>query len=327
MGQNLVKATIKILVVDDSYLFREIVARGVTIDPQLEVIGKASSIGEVRGILALSQPDILLCSSNFPNIYLFNIPVLFISNSHQFVPSAMNDMVLGVITKPDVQSAAEVEQFIVEIISRVKAVNMDVHTPWGSTQRNAKIKLIAIGASTGGTEALFRVLKELPTQLPGIVIVQHIPPVFSKMFAERLNQQTQISAKEAQTGDLIEPGNAYIAPGDQHMKIIKVGDRFRLECFQGDRVNGHCPSVDVLFHSVAKLAGSEALGIILTGMGRDGAKGLLAMRQSGARTIGQDEKSSVVYGMPKVAYEIGAVEIQLPLDKISEKIISLLGLV
>lgn len=185
-------------------------------------------------------------------------------------------------------------------------------------------EIIAIGASTGGTEAIYNILRLLPPLVPGIVIVQHIPPVFSKMFAERLNNQTSLKVKEAVNGDYVEVGKVLIAPGDRHMRIKKVGKRYQVECFQGDKVNGHCPSVDVLFESVAKEAGSNAVGIILTGMGYDGAKGLLSMRRKGSRTIGQDQASSVVYGMPKAAFDIGAVEIQASLEDIPHVLSQLL---
>lgn len=185
--------------------------------------------------------------------------------------------------------------------------------------------IIAIGASTGGTEAIFQILSALPADLPGIVIVQHIPPVFSQMFAQRLNDQTALRVKEAETGDYADPGTALIAPGDRHLSIKRVGNRYRVECFQGDKVNGHCPSVDVLFDSVAKEAGNRAVGILLTGMGYDGAKGLLSLRRKGASTIGQDEASCIVYGMPKVAFDLGAVETQACLSDIPRVLLALLG--
>lgn len=184
--------------------------------------------------------------------------------------------------------------------------------------------IIAIGASTGGTESIYSILKQLPKNIPGIVIVQHIPPRFSQMFAERLNDQTHFNVKEAETGDIIESGSVLIAPGDQHMKVIKVGNQYKVEVVYGEKVNGHCPSVDVLFESVAKGCGDHAIGIILTGMGYDGARGLLSMRRKGARTIGQDEESSVVYGMPKVAYDVGAVEKQVSLELVPRTLCSLL---
>ncbi|NLZ83188.1 MAG: chemotaxis protein CheB [Clostridiales bacterium] len=184
--------------------------------------------------------------------------------------------------------------------------------------------IIAIGASTGGTEAIYKVLKKLPPEVPGIVIVQHIPPKFSRMFAERMNSSTNLNVKEASNGDYIQQGSVLIAPGDQHMRIRKIGNRYKLECFEGDKINGHCPSVDILFESVAKEAGKDAIGIILTGMGYDGARGLLAMKRKGARTIGQDAKSSVVYGMPKVACDLGAVDKQTSIDNIGSMLLCML---
>jgi two-component system chemotaxis response regulator CheB len=186
-------------------------------------------------------------------------------------------------------------------------------------------RIIAIGASTGGTEAINNVLEQLPPSVPGIVVVQHIPPKFSRMFAERLNDTIALEVREASTGDYLQKGHVLVAPGDQHMRIKRIGDKYKVECFKGEKVNGRCPSVDVLFESVAKEAGSRAIGIILTGMGYDGAKGLLSMRKKGARTIGQDEESSVVYGMPKVAYNIGAVEKQAALHQIPRIIYSMLN--
>ena len=187
-----------------------------------------------------------------------------------------------------------------------------------------KHEMIAIGASTGGTEAIFSVLKQLPKEMPGIVIVQHIPPVFSKMFAERLNSQTHFQVKEAEDGDRILPGHVYLAPGDQHMEIVKHGTQYKAKVFKGDKVNGHCPSVDVLFNSVSNVLKDRALGVILTGMGYDGARGLGKMKRKGAVTLGQDEKSSVVYGMPKAAFELGAVVKQVPLNQMGQNIVRLL---
>lgn len=185
-------------------------------------------------------------------------------------------------------------------------------------------KIITIGASTGGTEAIYNLLSQLPSNIPGIAIVQHIPPVFSEMFAKRLNSSTNFTVKEAETGDCLEQGKVLIAPGSKHMRIKKAGGKYKVECFESEKVNGHCPSVDVLFQSVAKECGNNAIGVILTGMGQDGAKGLLEMRKIGARTIGQDEKSSVVYGMPRVAYNIGAVEKQASIEDIPKVLLTML---
>ena len=185
--------------------------------------------------------------------------------------------------------------------------------------------IIAMGASTGGTEALHQVIRELRRDIPGIVMVQHMPIGFTGMYAERLNQECEVAVKEAQSGDIVRQGQVLLAPGDKQMRLVKVNGVYQVECKSGPKVSGHCPSVDVLFESVAKVAGKDAIGVIMTGMGRDGAKGLLEMRQKGAVTIGQDEKTSVVYGMPKEAYEIGAVTYQVPLGQIAQKLYYILG--
>lgn len=176
------------------------------------------------------------------------------------------------------------------------------------------VQLIAIGASTGGTEALSAILKELVPPLPPIVIVQHIPPMFSRLFAERLNAECKVAVKEAANGDRLEPNSVYIAPGDKQMRVTGMADAMQLDVNPGERVNGHCPSVDVLFNSVADRIGDKAMGVILTGMGEDGARGLVRMREQGSVTLGQDEASCVVYGMPRAAFEKGGVVQQVPLS-------------
>ena len=188
----------------------------------------------------------------------------------------------------------------------------------------AGIKLIAIGASTGGTDAIADVLHRLQPPLPPIVIVQHIPPGFSELFARRLDRDCRLTAHTAREGEYLAPDHIYIAPGDRHVRVRRLGDRICLSVQEGPLVNGHCPSVDVLFQSVAdqRLA-TDSLGVLLTGMGDDGARGLLAMRQGGARTLGQDEVTSVVYGMPRAAWEAGAVERQLPLPAVAAAIAAL----
>lgn len=184
----------------------------------------------------------------------------------------------------------------------------------------AHIDLIAIGASTGGTEALSAIITKLEPPLPGIVIVQHIPPMFSKLFAARLDEECKLHVKEAEDGDIVKPNCVYIAPGSFHMTISRNGGAMKLTCKTGPRVHGCCPSVDVLFKTVAEQIGDEALGVILTGMGRDGADGLLMMKQKGSPTLGQDKDSSVVYGMPRAAWEAGAVDQQFPLQDMASAI-------
>lgn len=332
---------IRILIVDDSLVFREVLSRGISADPNLEVVAKAIDPFDARDKILEYQPDVMICDVQMPKMSgiefikrllpQYQLPVIVVSTISNSVFDAMNAGAVDFVSKPDMKSQRSVDDFINDLIVKIKiAAKAKVTLPGSVSQKVIATetfdykKIIAIGASTGGTEALFNVLKCLPANIPGIVIVQHIPPVFSNMFAQRLNNQTQLNVKEAQMGDLIEPGKVLIAPGDKHMRIRKSGDKYRAEVFEGEKVSGHCPSVDVLFESVALQAKNNAVGVILTGMGADGSKGLLSMRQNGARTIGQDEQSCVVYGMPKVAFEIGAVERQVSLANIPQYLIKLL---
>ncbi|MFA9423290.1 MAG: CheB methylesterase domain-containing protein [Sedimentibacter sp.] len=184
-------------------------------------------------------------------------------------------------------------------------------------EKNSNTKIIAIGASTGGTEAILKILKELPIDIPPILVTQHMPVEFTKMYAERLNKACDLDVHEALDGERLVEGIALIAPGDKHMKLSKDEKGYFVTCRAGEKVSGHCPSVDALFNSVSEIAGKNSVGIILTGMGKDGAEGLLNMKEKGAYTIGQDEKSSVVYGMPMIAYKMGAVTIQASLENIA----------
>ena len=334
---------IRVLIVDDSLVFREVLARGISQDAEIEVVAKAVDPYDARDKIIQFKPDVMTCDVQMPKmdgvefirrlLPQYRLPVIVVSSMSEKVLDAMNAGAVEFVAKPNYGETKDIENFINDLIFKIKIAAKS--TPKGNTvsvqpksiNENSNFKtdkIIAIGASTGGTEAIFSVLKALPSNLPGIVVVQHIPPMFSTMFADRLNRQTGLNVKEAETGDYIEQGRVLLSPGDKHMRIKRVGDKFKVECFVGEKVNGHCPSVDVLFYSVAKEAGNRAVGVILTGMGADGAKGLLEMRRAGARTIGQDEKSSVVYGMPKSAYEIGAVERQAPLESIPNVLVSIL---
>lgn len=333
---------IRVLIIDDSILFREVLARGISSDPGMEVVAKAADPFEARDMILEFEPDILTCDVEMPKMNgiefirrlmpQYPIPIVVVSSVTNAVFDAVNAGAVDFLGKPNVQSPRDVEAFIIELIDKIKtAMGAKVKLAGGKEGRVVQWdgqynmnKIIAIGASTGGTESIHKILKQLPNNIPGIVIVQHIPPQFSRMFADRLNLQTHFKVKEAETGDVVEPGTVLIAPGDQHMGIRKTGSRYSVELIRGERINGHCPSVDVLFESVARYCGGEAIGIILTGMGYDGAKGLLSMRRKGARTIGQDEESSVVYGMPKVAFDVGAVEKQVSLDQIPQMLCTLL---
>ena len=180
------------------------------------------------------------------------------------------------------------------------------------------IQIIAMGASTGGTEALLAILEKLPGNLPPIVITQHMPPIFTNMYAERLNRICKMEVREAKDQDRLYPGLCLIAPGGLQMQVVKDREGLKVSCMEGEKVSGHCPSIDYLFSSVAKECGEHAVGILLTGMGRDGAHGLLLMHEKGAYTLGQDEESSVVYGMPMEAYKLGAVDKQGNLSQIAD---------
>jgi two-component system chemotaxis response regulator CheB len=328
---------IKVLIVDDSMLFREVMARGLSTDPYIEVVATAQDPFDARDKILKYEPDVMTCDVEMPKMngieFLrrllpqYSLPVIVVSTISDSVFDAMKVGAVDFVVKPNINSAGTIEKFLSQLITKIKIASVaqmragSQDTTKQSTIENIKTsldKIIAIGASTGGTEAIFSILKCLPKVFPGIVITQHIPPIFSNMFAERINNQTALHCREAKNGDYVEQGTVLIAPGDQHMKVKRLGEKYKVEVFKGEKVNGHCPSVDVLFESVAKEAGHKAIGIILTGMGYDGAKGLLTMRRKGARTIGQDERSSVVYGMPKVAFNIGAVEKQAPLENIHQ---------
>ncbi|MDX9871223.1 MAG: chemotaxis response regulator protein-glutamate methylesterase [Clostridia bacterium] len=334
---------IRVLVVDDSPVSREMIARGIPADPLIEVAATAKDPFEARDKILEVHPDVITCDVEMPQMNgvefirqllpQYYIPVIVVSAVSDAVFTALEAGAVDFVVKPGTHAPQDMDRFIQDLTQKIKAASRakaplfkPERAPGGKAGNSGRgSDLIAIGASTGGTEAIYSILHALTPEVPGIVIVQHIPPLFSRMFAERLDAQTPLRVKEARSGDYVEPGKALIAPGDRHVKIKKIGGRYQVECFEGNKVNGHCPSVDVLFESVAQETGSRAIGIILTGMGYDGAKGLLSMRRKGCRTIGQDEASAVVYGMPKVAYDIGAVEIQTSIENIPRKIFELLG--
>lgn len=331
---------IRVLVVDDSLVFRETLAREIARDPAIEVVATASDPYMARDKILELEPDVMTLDVEMPRmsgidflkrlIPQYPLPVVMVSAISATVFDALNAGAVDFVTKPDVKSGRGLDGVISELIVKIKIASTakigikagDAGTRpavagSGLAKRNC---IIAIGASTGGTEAINTVLKGFSREMPGTVIVQHMPPVFTAMYAARLNSTCAVEVKEASTGDLVLPGRVLLAPGDQHMRVKRVNNDYMVECFQGEKVNGHRPAVDVLFQSVAAQAGSNAIGVILTGMGNDGAKGLLALRQAGAATLGQDERSSVVYGMPKAAFEMGAVQEQVALDLISQKI-------
>ena len=323
---------IKVLIVDDSHVFRELIKRGIQTDSSIMVIATAVDPYDARDKILEFEPDVVTCDIEMPKMNgiefvkrllpQYPVPVILVSAVSDKVFDAMNAGAVAFVSKPSVQSPESVQNFILELIVKIKeASKAKIITPCKISEaieeKSFEIKhhdIIGIGASTGGTEAIYKLLKQLPKDIPGIVIVQHIPPVFSTMFAERLNQQTHFTVKEAENKDVVKKNHVYLAPGDKHMQVKKTNTGYVISIFSGEKVCGHCPSVDVLFSSIAEQAGDRAMGVILTGMGYDGAKGITAMKRKGAITIGQDEASSVVYGMPKVAYELNGITKQSSLD-------------
>lgn len=335
-----IKKKIRVLIVDDSFLFRETMLKGLSSDDNIEVVGTASDAYMARDKILSLKPDVMTLDVEMPRINgvefvkklmpQYPLPIVMVSSATEKVFEALNAGAVDFVAKPS--DSTNMSAFLNELIIKVKIastakVGRMKHAlgaiAAGGDNKSLGIGdcLIAIGASTGGTEAILEVIKDLPSTLPGIVIVQHMPPVFTKMYADRLNNVCNIEVREAKDGDEVKPGLALIAPGGFQMQVVKRPGGYKVKCFEAEKVNGHAPSVDVLFNSVADVAKDMSLGIILTGMGSDGAKGLLKMRKNGAFTIGQDEKSAVVYGMPMVAFDIGAVQKQTSLNLISNEII------
>ena len=344
---NYIMKPIRVLVVDDSVFFRNILVQFLQTAPNIEVVAQAGDPYQARDAIIKYQPDVMTLDVEMPKMsgieFLrklmpqYPIPTVVISALDEKVFDAMAAGAVDFVNKPVGMNKTQLENFVkYELVTKIiiastakvgnlKKVVRPVAADQPGSVREGNTSIIAIGASTGGTEAILEVLSHYRKDIPGIVMVQHMPTGFTKMFAERLNNQCQIAVKEARTGDKVLPGQALLAPGDCHMRIVKIGEEYQVECRGTQKVNGHCPSVDVLFDSVAKVAGKKAIGIILTGMGADGAKGLYNMRRAGARTIGQDEESCVVYGMPKAAYDIGAVQTQISLTGIAGKTYNLLN--
>lgn len=337
---------IRVLVVEDSLVFRELLVQALNADPAITVVATARDAYEARDAIIAFRPDVMTLDIELPKMsgieFLrklmpqYPLPVVVISALSDKVFDALNAGAVDFAAKPANASRAQLETFVRnELPIKIKIASVAKVGDWkkkvvqgieGHLNKETNDRIIAIGASTGGTEAIAAVLNEFGTDIPGVVIVQHMPPGFTAMYANRLNNQCRVQVKEAKTGDMVLPGQVLIAPGgDAHMQVVRMNGEYQVSIRAGDKVNGHCPSVDVLFQSVAKVAGNKAIGILLTGMGSDGAKGLLAMRQAGAKTIGQEESTCVVYGMPKVAYELGAVQYQEKLQDIAKRTYSILN--
>ncbi len=351
---------IKVMIVDDSALVRQVVSQALTSAPGIEVIGTASDPLFALQKMKAQWPDVLVIDIEMPRMdgisFLKKImaerptPVVICSSlaekGAQATFEALGAGAVSIITKPKLGLKSFLEDASNDIVQAVRSaaranmqalrstssspglnrpkLSADVMLSAGSNRALERTtdQVVAIGTSTGGTQALEAVLTKLPATALGIVIVQHMPEKFTAMFAERLHNLCQIEVREAKHGDRVIPGRALIAPGGRHMMLKRNGAQYVVDVTDGPLVNRHKPSVDVLFRSVAKFAGANALGIIMTGMGDDGARGLKEMRDAGAKTIAQDEASCVVFGMPKEAIKLGAAEQILPLEQIPAAIVS-----
>lgn len=338
---------IKVLIIDDSAMIRKVFEQELSKDPDIEVVGTAPDPFVGRDKIVYLKPDVITLDIEMPRMdgltFLeklmkhYPLPVVVVSSlAKKGGDVALKAMELGaveVLSKPG--SAYSVGDMSEQLIEKVKAAasvkvfkSAGAPAPRGSGETStASIavkttnKIIAIGASTGGTEALKEVITRLPANSPPVVIVQHMPQNFTKAFADRLNSISQVQVKEAVDGEYLATGKVLIAPGNQHMEIRRSGINYYVTLFDGPMVFHQRPAVEILFNSVAKYAGQNAVGAILTGMGKDGAMGLLNMRQAGANTVAQDEKTCIVFGMPKEAIEIGAAQVIKPLPLIAQTLL------
>lgn len=336
---------IKVLVIDDSIIFRRIIAKYLQEDPELEVVGTAKDSYDARDKIMQFRPDVLTLDIEMPGIngieflkILMNqypIPTIVITGTDGRCFEAISAGAVGFVEKPNANTMNDFSNDLAAKIKEASVAKLDKnkYSKINSSQVNNSVQkkstfdnenigrrndkdIIAIGASMGGVEAVGKLLKQLPLGLPPIVITQHMPPVFTQRYAERLNKECLINVSEGKDGQEILSGHAYIAPGALQMSIAKKNNKYVLEVKEGEKISGHCPSVDYLFESAAKVAKENAIGVILTGMGSDGAKGLLDIKKAGGYTVGQNRHSCVVYGMPMAAKNLGAVLKETSLEMI-----------
>ena len=329
---------IRVLVVDDSALARNLIIQGLSAHPRMEFVGYAISTLDAKQKIPRLKPDVVTMDVEMPGQsgidflkeYLPSnpVPVILCSSLNLKVFDALNAGAVDFVRKPDVQESKEV--FITNLTQKVLVASMS--KPRSTPLRSPSVAvatpnlgggpaldrvLVGLGASTGGTEATLEVMRRLPADIPPMVIVQHMPKGFTQMYADRLNRICKMEVREARNGDELHRGLALVAPADLQCRVVRIGERYTVSCSPGEKVSGHRPSVDAMFHSMAEVVRCKMVGIIMTGMGQDGAAGLLEMRKKGAYTIGQDKESSVVYGMPMVANDIGAVCVQASCDNVA----------
>jgi two-component system chemotaxis response regulator CheB len=341
------KPRIGVVVVDDSALMRKLLTSMLMEDPGIEVLGAAADPYAAREMIRRTNPDVLTLDIEMPKMdglaflekimSLRPMPVVMVSSlTQEGAEATIQALELGaveIIAKPTSDLEAGLAGKQEEIIRKVKAAasarvrpssarpaREKSPIPRGASFRSTE-KVILIGASTGGVEMLSEIIRALPADSPAVMITQHMPGGFTRSFANRMDKISRVRVSEAEEGQRVLPGHVLIAPGNRHLELDRSGANYVCRLSDGSPVSGHRPSVDVLFHSAAIAAGANAVAAILTGMGKDGATGLLEMRKAGARTFGQDEATSVVYGMPKVAWECGAVEKQLPISRMAGELL------
>lgn len=350
-------ATCRVLIVDDSAVVRQMLSEILSADPGIDVVGTAADPLLAREKIKRLAPDVITLDVEMPRMdglaFLENLmrlhplPVVMISSlTERGADTTLQALALGAVdfvSKPKLDVARGLAGYAAEIVEKVKMAARSRIRPLlrGDAPSSAMAprpamtaassaprfrttdRLIAIGASAGGTEALRVVLEGLPADAPAVVMTQHLPATFSTAFAERLDRHSAMAVREAGDGEAVLPGHAYLPPGGRHLRVVRDGARWRCRIDDGPAVNRHRPSVDVLFQSVARSAGANAIGVLLTGMGDDGARGLLQLRQAGAATLVQDEATSVVWGMPGAAIRLGAAVEAVPLDGIAGRLLAL----
>ncbi len=336
---------IKTLIVDDSILFRTKIASSLASDGDIEIVGFATNTFEATELIKKLNPDVLILDVELPRedgiTFLKNlipkryIPVIVVSSTPLHKLTAREAGAVDFVPKPFAGEPRNYDDFAEQIKYKIKLA-----AAYGLKKQNDKQRycdkkilanqtlvtfgneIVAIGASTGGTEAIYNIVKDLPSNFPAVIIVQHMPEHFTKLYAERLDKTCKMRVVEATDGDRVETGKVIVAAGNFHLSLKQDVGGYYVSSKQGEKIGGHCPSVNFMFESVAKIAGKNAVGVILTGMGADGATGITEMKKCGAHTIGQDKESCVVYGMPMEAFKLGGVCVQLPLDRIASELIN-----